>query len=289
MYGSLESLRHYDFSIQVGKPPPTILKRAPTKLPSLVVGARKTSIRRASSDLSVKPKPNKIKSIDAFIKEKNKKIIDDKWSLVDQAFESDRRHVVNSTKTDHVIDRLKAFFRDSFENFSLHDNRHKKVLNRPKINPKGIQKQNIDSINDELPVLTEQAPRRGSKRGSLVNKELIAGQMYLKKLKNNYYDRKLWTSLNSSRLTEPNYLVENSARDYSTDLNILTSTSKAKSIKSKNVGIKSSYLPIKLEDLTLSEQTNGVSKFQRLVLAKSCDERTLSLIKILEFMPVRLV
>jgi hypothetical protein len=162
-------------------------------------------------------------SLDWFVRKKTSEILDEKWNLKEATIRmKNTRKRFDRTKTMNLVEKMKIYFRDnytsSFEYFdgtkaaAKEDVRRKKEL-------KAALKETDDDFNDIK--MTNSIEVQSSVDEDDVQKEIVHAteSIYLKKLKNNYYDRKLWKSLSSSK--EFNFVVDNHVRDYSSDFNIL--------------------------------------------------------------------
>jgi hypothetical protein len=219
-------------------------------------------------------------SIDKFIKKKNRKLIDQKWNLKEIATLTRTKSKsnlmprkslnFNLLKTGNLIDKIKIFFHENYssslefyelDSEKTYENFKSEQRESVKRNSSGKMNQNSDSAKN--------MPKTSS--------------YYLKKLNNNYYDRKLWNSLNSSR--DFSYANDYFLREYDTDFSILLINKNDVNSDLKNLR------KIPLPSIKQHVPNNGIdieklTKFQEEILRKACLDRNSNLDKILKYIPV---
>jgi hypothetical protein len=220
-------LRHSDFSYKKSKNNSTLGKKqqpeAVVKLPLINQQSVEVSSSRRNSRVSLRSNSRRESilktyssrlsihqmqqthvqkfNIDAFLRRKNIDVISVPWHLSRAEF--------SRAKTNTLIDKIKVFF---------HENYHSGVKqSRP--------------AGDESKVCEEKERTAAASRFEnelIVNSRLnLNNTFYLRKLKNNYYDRKLWKCLVPNK--EFNFYAENTARDYdSSEFNVLKPTGHSK-------------------------------------------------------------
>ncbi len=197
--------------------------------------------------------------IDSFIRKKNMQIVNKPWNINKALMvpKSEEKLVsVNQEATQFLINKLKNFIRDNYDieadNDMVNSYNSFNSLNTMLISKQPtpgtttvndlmtnsmnmsshIFPSNIKSSKSELISFAEPSRIRSSQLSAA---DLTNNSIYLKKFKNNYYDRKLWhTLLNNSSVNDNittramttngksfNFYVDNSIRDYTNDFNIL--------------------------------------------------------------------
>jgi hypothetical protein len=205
--------------------------------------------------------------IDTFIRKKNLQILNKPWNINKSLMVSksaEKLSSVNPEATQFLINKLKNFLRDKYEidadNDMVNSYNSFNSLNTMKISKQAtpgtttvndlmsnsmnmssnIFPSNIKSSKSELVSFAEPSRIRSSqlsiykttKEGAT---DLYGNSIYIKKFKNNYYDRKLWyTLLNNSSINDTitarattanvknfNFYADNSVRDYNNEFDIL--------------------------------------------------------------------
>lgn len=195
----------------------------PARLPSI------TERPRTNMNVIVKRKRSHLKSlinrgytIDKFVLNKSLEIIESPWSL--------KNYTINnkvSANTENLIFKLKKLFRRQYQ-----------ISSSSQLNSKKSSKTESGTLSSNDFFATRNNSLRSMSNGSvsarnsksrntqinskIINTSIDLKAMYLKKLKNNYYDRKLWDSLvNSANKLNINPYADQSAREYNSEFNIL--------------------------------------------------------------------
>lgn len=191
-----------------------------------------SAVRKSLTHVEINPNllietPDK-HSIDHFIRDKSARIIRKPWSMNEDVF---KNH--NTVNTDSVIEKLKCIFRE-----------HYKVKLEEKKSKRKIKNQRASDFLNKLQKEVNKIPNRKQSITSSVKKDNIENEagdiepsIYLKKLQNNFYERKLWDSL---ELNDKNYLFNlytDTSREYTSEFSIVKRYDWTKSTfgKSKSV------------------------------------------------------
>jgi hypothetical protein len=264
------------------------------------------STRSDQNSQNTKHKHPKIpkRSVDWFIRKKTAEILDEKWNLKEETIRTkNTRKNFDRTKTMNVVEKMKVYFRDNytssldFFNGTKNANEADKRRRIEKAAATAAAASN-QGLNDFSDLQMTHSLLEGSSSSRDFNHERES--LYLKKLKNNFYDRKLWKSLSSFQ--EFNFLIDNHFRDYSLEFNILEpiSLNKAETESLNSQTVRNTPNSTENQQLQLynkqkfdnlrelichKEKTDKVTRLQEIILTKSLNERELSLKKILEFIP----
>ncbi len=159
--------------------------------------------------------------IDMFIKRKNKDLVNKPWDL----YESVKSNDPDSTKT--LISKLKGLFKQKYLTQTKNNN-ESNTSAEPASRESTFNLNPTDSIENLNESQTENFNILSSSSFSLSNtlksfKLSEKKTYYLNKLKNNYYERKLWNSLelNNKSSDSFNYYADNNARFYTSEYEIL--------------------------------------------------------------------
>ena len=182
------------------------------RLPNITERSKNNSDNSPRKQSKKKSNVNKPLNIDKFVLGKNMPIIDSPWSLKNLT----SNNAIN-TNTENLIFKLKKLFRKQYEiGTSSQLNRKSSKLDPPSSYDNHISRNDsalimVSNENTSLSLLR-------SRNKTITDLKSI----YLKKLKNNYYDRKMWNTLvNLNKQMNVNYYTEKSIRDYNTEFNIL--------------------------------------------------------------------
>ena len=247
---------------------------------------------------------NKNHSLDWFIKKKNMEAVNQKWLLKEAALKIPISEInekkYDKTKTENLIVKMKTYFRENysssldFVNFGKRTSKKENVIDEVDKDAQEISLQSFDleagNVSDDT--LKQDSLSIFKEPSQELTSNSNTNSLYMKKLRNNYYDRKLWNSLNLSK--ELNVTIDNRIRDYNNEFNIL------QPYKANNMGSFKDYIEnytakirkpeYKTEELIISNskenENSKISRFQKIVLSKSNGDRNINLIKILEYMPV---
>jgi hypothetical protein len=163
-------------------------------------------------------------NIDKYVLNKSLEIIDLPWSL-NQYTKS--KKIINSN-TENLIFKLKKLFRRQYEiKSSSNLNRIKSSYNNNKNNNSSV----ISTINNDIyfsrqnssirSISNESTRTQNITNNNNIKTNIDLKSIYLKKLKNNYYDRKLWNTLVQPNTNQLSIYTEKSIRDYNSEFNIL--------------------------------------------------------------------
>ena len=180
----------------------SIIERSKTNLNNPIVFKRKKSRKKSILYQAF--------NIDKFVLNKSLDIIDSPWSL--------KNYTVNksiNTTTENLIYKLKKLFRRQYQlSSSSKLYRKSSKIERETISSNDLLTRNNSTIksnsNESISVFK---PRH--------KVAIDLKSIYLKKLKNNYYDRKLWDTLANSTSNSVNHYSEQTARQYDSEFNIL--------------------------------------------------------------------
>lgn len=222
--------------------------------------------------------------IDSFIRRKNMQILNKPWNINKSLMvpkSAEKLVSINQEATQFLINKLKDFLKDkydietdndmvnSYNSFnSLNTMQISKqptpgtttindlMTNSLNMSSNNVFPSNIKSSKSELVSFAEPSRIRSSqlsiyKPTKESATDLTNNSIYLKKFKNNYYDRKLWfTLLNNSTVDDNittrattniksfNFYADNSVRDYNNEFDILNkfdSDSQKRSIFSRSM------------------------------------------------------
>ena len=206
--------------------------------------------------------------IDHFIIKKNREIVESPWDL--NAINATFTGVSKSTftrqeSTENLVTKLKNIFREKYNptslsheesNFNSKSNIHTQSFNfdsslvsslsgiKSTSNKTKNARNNFETRNDYAYVNNKNeslyvAQKPSNNYFSTVPQPLIltdkTGSIYLKKLKNNYYDRKLWYNLllNTKDCKFLNIYADKAHRDYNTEFDILDHHSKISNFENR--------------------------------------------------------
>jgi hypothetical protein len=200
------------------------------------IGSRGTHGAFNEGHIVIQPDPPAKYSIDNFINEKSSSLIKKEWNLDTELFKG--RTVKN---TDSLIEKLKTIFREHYEGKSDVASRKKSI--KPK--PRRLSSQELRKTGKiDLPRKMSQqiTPRKMSldmRKDSFIGRKITSSStkllssaideldteeqqsVYLKKLKNNFYEQKLWNSLElTNRGNQINFYPE-TEREYTSEFSIL--------------------------------------------------------------------
>ena len=200
----------------------------PAKLPN-IIETPKTNLniiskRKRSNKRSLM---NRGFNLDKFVLNKSLEIIDSPWSL--------KNYTVNkkiNINTENLIQKLKRLFRRQYQISSSSQFNRKSskmestigtISSNDFFNMTTRQNSTIRSVSNDsinLNVKSRNHNQLSKTCANMTNIDLKS--IYLKKLKNNYYDRKLWDTLvNSTKKLNINPYPDQSAREYNSEFNIL--------------------------------------------------------------------
>ena len=198
--------------------------------------------------------------IDHFLKRKTRELLNSPWHLntINATLTGvSKTNITRQESTENLITKLKNLFREKYNQSNMSTDSEnstlKSLVNAPSFQYDSSMLSSLSGANKtSLPKNVYKHTRENSNEYYYVNNKsesiYTIGQptitynsmaptplkiadknppsIYLKKLKNNYYDRKLWYSLllssNDSKLL--NVYAENSCRDYNSEFNILNRT-----------------------------------------------------------------
>ena len=167
-------------------------------------------------------------NIDKYVLNKSLEIIDLPWSL-NQYTKS--KKIINSN-TENLIFKLKKLFRRQYEiKSSSNLNRIKSSYNNNKNNNNNNNNSSVISTinndvyfsrqNSSIRSISNESTRTQNITNNNIKTNIDLKSIYLKKLKNNYYDRKLWNTLVQPNTNQLSIYTEKSIRDYNSEFNIL--------------------------------------------------------------------
>jgi len=183
------------------------------RLPNITERSKNNSNNTPRKQSKKKSNLNKPLNIDKFVLSKNIHLIDSPWS-----FKNLTSNNAINTNTENLIFKLKRLFRKQYEiSTSSQLNRKSSKLDPPSSYDTHASRNEsalimVSNENTSLNLLR-------SRNKTVTDLKSI----YLKKLKNNYYDRKMWNTLVNSnkQMNVNNWYIEKSTRDYNTEFNIL--------------------------------------------------------------------
>ena len=221
--------------------------------------ARRSGLTSRGKDVFnvvIPPDPIPKYSIDNFMSQKNSSLIKSKWNLDSEVLKGQNKVQEN---TDNMIEKLKNVFREQFE--SRLDERERVALERSRqkrLSMASIKEKTRKDTQKKFPgkenlrkKSLETTPRKvgsgGKKKGGdLIKKSSLLGKisltssntkliesvidemdiddqqpLYLKKIKNNFYERKLWNSLEIENTGNQLNLHPETERDYTSEFSII--------------------------------------------------------------------